>query len=70
MALAQTMAPAEQIELVERKFGKSPKGSFASYQLFFTESNFKVICDVDSVQRNLSNTKNDFTSKISITGHR
>ena len=61
MALAQIMAPAEQTELVETKFGKSPKGSFASYQFSFTESTFEVFCDVDSVQRNLSNTKNDFT---------
>ena len=61
MALVQIMAPAEQTELVETKFGKSPKGSFASYQLSFTESNSKVLCDVDSVQRNLSNTKNEFT---------
>ena len=53
------MAPAEQRELVETKFRKSPKGSFASYQLSFTESNFRVYCDVDSVQRNLYNSKSD-----------
>ena len=30
MALALIMAPTEQTELVKTKFGKSPKGSFAS----------------------------------------
>ena len=59
IALAQIMAPAKQTELVETKFGKSPKCSFASYQLTLIESNFRVYCDVDSVQRNLYNSKSD-----------
>ena len=52
MALAQIMtARTESTTLVPTKFGKSPQGSFASYQLFVTEDNFKVFCDISSVIR-------------------
>ena len=52
MALAQIMtARYDSIPLVETKFGKSPLGSYASYQLAVTEDNFKVFCDITSVPR-------------------
>ena len=37
--------------LQETKFGKCPSGSYGSYQLQFTESNFQVFCNIDSVHR-------------------
>ncbi|CAH3033658.1 unnamed protein product, partial [Pocillopora meandrina] len=52
MALAQIMTPkADSIPLVETKFGRSPQGSYASYQLGVTEDNFKVFCDITSIRR-------------------
>ena len=52
MALAQVMtARTESTTLVPTKFGKSPQGSFARYQLSVTEDNFKVFCDISSVTR-------------------
>jgi len=51
MALAQILSPTDVSEYVDTKFGRSPKGSYASYQLTFTESNFSVFCDIDSVPR-------------------
>ena len=52
MALSQIMtARTESTTLVATKFGKSPQGSFASYQLSVTEDNFKVFCDISSVNR-------------------
>lgn len=52
MALSQIMtARTESTRLVPTKFGKSPQGSFASYQLSVTEDNFKVFCDISSVNR-------------------
>ena len=52
MALAQIMtARTDSIPSVETKFGKSPQGSYASYQLAVSEDNFKVFCDVTSVPR-------------------
>ncbi|KAK2548747.1 hypothetical protein P5673_030996 [Acropora cervicornis] len=38
-------------DLTETKFGRSPVGSFSSYQLSHTESNFDVIINIDSVPR-------------------
>lgn len=35
----------------DTKFGRSPTGSFGAYQLGFTESNFKVFVQVDSIPR-------------------
>ena len=49
-ALSQIMSPGGT-NLQETKFGKSPSGSYASYQLQFTESNFQVFCNIDSVPR-------------------
>ena len=47
MALAQIMEPfSESTQLLETKFGKSPQGSYASYQLSTTEDNFKVYCNI------------------------
>ena len=33
------------------RFGKSPCRSYGSYQLSFTESNFKVYCNIDDMPR-------------------
>ena len=52
MALAQIMTPrSDSISLVETKFGRSPQGSYASYQLALTEDNFKVFCDITPIPR-------------------
>ena len=52
MALAQILTPrSETTPFLETKFGKSPQGSYASYQLSMTEDNFKVYCDITSVTR-------------------
>ena len=52
MALAQIMTPfSESTQLLETKFGKSPRGSYASYQLSTTEENFKVYSKISSVPR-------------------
>ena len=49
-ALAQIMEPfSESTQLLETKFGKSPQGSYASYQLSTAEDNFKVYCNISSV---------------------
>jgi hypothetical protein len=52
MALAQILSPScstSSTQYVETKFGKSPQGSFASYQLSFTEDNFKVYLYINYV---------------------
>lgn len=52
MPLAQIIRPSsETTDYEDTRFGKSPRGSYGSYQLTFTESNFKVFCDVSSVTR-------------------
>ena len=52
MASAQIMEPfSESTQLLETKFGKSPEGSYASYQLSTTEDNFKVYFNISSVAR-------------------
>ena len=54
MALAQIMtARSDSIPLVENKFGKSPQGSYASYQLAVSQDNFKVFCDITSMMSHL-----------------
>lgn len=45
---------ANQDVLTETKFGNSPVGSYASYQLSFTESNFDVSINIHTVSRNMS----------------
>ena len=57
-ALSQIMSPGGT-NLQETKFGKSPGGSYASYQLQFSESNFQVFCNIDSVPRADCNDGND-----------
>ena len=49
-ALAQIMSPGGA-SCKETKFGKSPSGSYASYQLQFTESHFQVYSNIDSAPR-------------------
>lgn len=39
-------------ELVTTKFGKTPVGSFLSYQTSLTESNFVATADLTSLPRN------------------
>lgn len=56
MALAQIMTPrCNAGAMTETKMGRSPQGSFASYQLAITEDNFKVYCDVSTVTRKNDN---------------
>ena len=60
MALAQIMNDTgEGSGHVETRFGKNPRGSYGSYQLSFTESNFQVFCDINSVS-----IKNMYEEKI------
>ena len=63
-ALSQIMSPGST-SLQETKFGKSPSGSYASYQLQFSESNFQVFCNIDSVPRADCNDGNDDQNAIS-----
>ena len=52
VALAQILTPRSQsTQLLKTKFGKSPQGSYGSYQLSITEDNFKVFCDISTVPR-------------------
>lgn len=52
MALAQILTQnTNETVFKETKFGKSPCGSFGSYQLQYTESNFKVYCNIDPIGR-------------------
>ena len=44
--------------LIDTKYGKSPVGSFSSYQLAHTESNFEVTMNISTEARNDSNTNN------------
>lgn len=63
-ALSQILSPGGS-NLQETKFGKSPSGSYASYQLQFSESNFQVFCSIDSVPRADSNDGNHDQNAIS-----
>ncbi|CAB4002232.1 hypothetical protein AC249_AIPGENE28139 [Paramuricea clavata] len=51
--LATIMQP-ENNSYIHTKFGESPEGSYASYQLSITEHNFEVCCSTDSVPRSLN----------------
>ena len=42
---------SESMHLLETKFGKSPQGSYASYQLSTTKDKFKVYCNISSIPR-------------------
>lgn len=56
MALASILTPTTgDSQNVETRFGKCPRGSYASYQLSFTESNFQVFIDISSVARTNAN---------------
>lgn len=50
ISLATIMQP-ESNHYILTKFGESPKGSYASYQLSITEHNFEVFCSSGSVPR-------------------
>ena len=63
-ALSQIISPGGT-NLQETKFGKSLSGSYASYQLQFSESNFQVFCNIDSVPRADCNDGNDDQNAIS-----
>lgn len=49
MGLAQIANLGSATHLKETRFGHSPVGSYASYQLTHTESNFNVCVDISSV---------------------
>ena len=52
MASSQIMDPSsESTQLLETKFGKSPQGGYASYQLSTTADNFREYCNILSVPR-------------------
>ena len=54
MPLVQILAPrASDRDRIETRFGKFQPGSYgsASYLLSFTETNFQVICDINSMPR-------------------
>jgi len=53
MGLSQMALDAPQTELLDTKYGKCPKGSFGSYQLAFTESNFSANADLSAVPRRI-----------------
>ena len=60
MALAQILTSLpSSTEYIETRFGNSPRGSFASYQLAFTEDNVKVFLDLSSIQRTVTPVSND-----------
>ena len=42
---------SNHVDSVDTKFGRSPVGSFSSYQLSITESNFDVSVNIDTVPR-------------------
>ena len=50
--LAQILAPrTSDRDRVETRFGRFQPGSYGSYQLSFTEANFQVFCDINSMPR-------------------
>lgn len=52
MPLAQILAPrTSDRDRVETRFGRFQPGSYGSYQLSFTEANFQVFCDINSMPR-------------------
>ena len=53
MGLSQMASDTRQHNMVDTKFGKCPIGSFGSYQLLFTESNFSAKADTSSVPRRI-----------------
>ena len=57
MGLAQIANLGSDIHLKETRFGHSPVGSYARYQLTHTESNFNVCVDISSVPRETKNNQ-------------
>ena len=53
-------------EMTNTKFGKTPVGSFLSYQTSLTESNFSAEADLNAVPRNSVCPKHYGLSKISL----
>ena len=52
MPLAQILAPrTSDKDRIETRFGRFQPGSYGSYQLSFTEANFQVFCDINSMPR-------------------
>ena len=64
-ALAQIMNDVDdQDGYVETLYGKTPRGSYGSYQLSLTEFNFKVFCDINSVSRKPAQDKENTDTTI------
>lgn len=61
------MARDSSTNLVETKNGKCPVGSILSYQLSFTESNFKAIVDVSSIPRGAVAGNGDIYPRFPLT---
>ena len=57
MGLAQIVNLGSETQLKETRFGEAPIGSYASYQLNHTESNFSVCVDISSVPRKKNNNQ-------------
>ena len=57
MGLAQFVNLGSETELKETRFGYSLVGSYVSYQLTHTESNFNVCVDISSVPRGRKNNQ-------------
>ena len=57
MGLAQIVTLGSEKHLKETRFGHSPVGSYVSYQLTHTESNFNVCVDISCVPRGRKNNQ-------------
>ena len=57
MGLAQIVNLGSETHLKEKRFGHSPVGSYVSYQLTHTETNFNVCVDISSVPRGRNNNQ-------------
>ena len=66
MGLAQIVDLGSEIHLKETRFGHSPVGSYVSYQLTHTESNFNVCVDISSVPRGRKNNQPFNLSQVSL----
>lgn len=51
MGFSQMANDIEKTSSIETKFGKCQVGSYLTYQVGFTESNFRASCNIDSIQR-------------------
>ena len=57
MGLAEIATLGSEMHLKETRFGYSPVGSYVSYQLTHTKSNFNVCVDISSVSRGRKNNQ-------------